>query len=198
MIAITRRLKFLWDSLTCWRPFTVRPRGPGDPTRDWTRDPDLEIVVDLDKGAICGVGTGDSFEQLSGLGPADSCQLVGMSEGHGRLFRKIEYFHDLKYFDLGLSMMCTPDNKLQWFFLLLGGDDEPRMEPFNGILRCNCAPVDLTRSTTEAPVIEGLGRPDGGRLEYHYGNVWVSVILDSGGKLSLVSVVRIEAPAEPA
>lgn len=56
--------RVFWD-------WSIRVYPPGNPTRDWPRDVDFQLVIDLDAGTFCGVRFGESVVPLRRLGPVE-------------------------------------------------------------------------------------------------------------------------------
>lgn len=78
--------RIFWD-------WSIRVYPPGNPTRDWPRDADFPLVVDLDAGKFCGVRFGESAVPLRSLGPVEYAP--GLTMGAYMYFsRGLEYLAD--------------------------------------------------------------------------------------------------------
>jgi hypothetical protein len=161
-----------------------------DPTREWSHDPTVPLLAELDRIELCGVGMGDEVDRLSFLGPSHS--------------------GDFDYPSAGLRL-DVDGGVLEGFLVALrrgaylGPVDHTEVRPFAGRLRIggrDHAPLELRgeqdfiaawgapywRDQDEDEVLLFFERPDS--------EVQVELSLDGVPSVALVSSVPLMADPE--
>src|SRR2546422_4959539 len=118
--------------------------GKSDPPRDWTRDPALVLLLDLDSHALCGARLGEPLERLRGLGPAED--------------RRAARRESFRYLSRGLEV-DSESGALHGFVLVFKDDLREGFQPFQGRLRFRGEPIQLSGSSTEKDLVERFGQP---------------------------------------
>jgi ribosomal protein S27AE len=103
------------------KDWTMKVHPPGNPTRDWRRDERLPLVVDCDRGALCGVPLGAPMAALVGLGPVEHAP--SLREG------------DHLYNSLGVEFFSR-DGLLDQIAVYGRESDDPEFAPFAGRIVC--------------------------------------------------------------
>jgi hypothetical protein len=111
-----------------------------DPTRDWLSDP-TKLVVDVERGTLCGVAVGSSFAALAALGPADDARQSarGVSQWGSR------------------GVWCTRDEDLLSDFTVSLVSDGGK--PFPGSILHGGRPLAISEQTTREQLLALLGEP---------------------------------------
>jgi hypothetical protein len=111
-----------------------------DPTRDWLSEPS-KLVVDVERGTLCGVAVGSSFAGLAALGPSDDARQSARGLSHWG----------------ACGIWCTRDEDLLSDFTVSlvwdGG------KPFPGVILHSGKPVAISKQTTREQLLGLLGEP---------------------------------------
>jgi hypothetical protein len=103
------------------KDWTMKVYSPGNPTRDWRRDNGLPLVVDCDRGTLCGVALGSPVSELAGLGPVE--YVPALREG------------DHLYNSMGVEFFSR-DGLLDHIAVYGRESDDPDFAPFAGRIVC--------------------------------------------------------------
>lgn len=142
-----------------------------NPTRDWAKDLPRELIVDLDKATLCGIGLGEPVDKLAFFGPCEDYNFGSMhvmcvdrdgieiTDGTDIDAGPV-YHHTLGYDSMGIAVFSNPERMLEFFSVTFIPDsDEPFTKPYSGIFQyggCNLKVADLSDA---AGVRKTLGEP---------------------------------------
>jgi hypothetical protein len=111
-----------------------------DPTRDWLSDPS-KLVVDLERGTLCGVAVGGSFAGLAALGPSDDARSSARGLSHWS----------------SCGIWCTrAEQRLSDFTVSFFSDGG---KPFPGAILHGGKPLAISNDTTRSDLPRLLGEP---------------------------------------
>jgi len=150
-----------------------------DVTRRWLANSIFPLVVDLDRGSLCGVQEDKPIEHLSALGRAEN--------------REMAHSGNLLYYSKGLWVYET-ERLLSSFEVFFNSKE---FSPFLGEIRYGGQAMLLHKDTTADQVKALLGTPDeesveDGETELCYSpndNVYFVVNFNEAGKLHSIDFV---------
>ncbi len=164
----------LWDRLF----------AKSDPTREWTAQPGLKVLLDLDKHTLCGIRLGDPVDRVSRLGTPDNL----------RPTKYEDYAYDTLGFDIGAR-----EGMVTGFTLLFDPEAagfEEDVRPFGGGVRWRGESCKLSSDTRAAQFIERFGEPywtdrddDEILLFYEFGEVEWQVEFGADERLVMMIIV---------
>ncbi len=139
--------------------------NPDDPTKTWVRDPNLEIVLDLDAGTFCGVAFGESVDRLSGLGRCEKFRnCIARWEADDDNEVEIEHSstdeirsRDLDYWSDGFSLSTTWNWRFQHLILL--NAQEGKSKRYRHGIKYKAASMNLSEESDTALIERGFGEP---------------------------------------
>jgi hypothetical protein len=121
----------LFDFLLDWR----------NPTRKWSADPSVPIVLDLDRHRLSDIGIGDRYERFAFL-------------GRGRWGGAT-----IAYPERGIHLWTDANGLVSGFSLFFGHPDEPREGQFSGTVRFQGDKLNLDCGRSEHEIQDRFGEP---------------------------------------
>jgi hypothetical protein len=136
-----------------------------NPTRKWMRNPDIDLILDLDTSTFSGIGLGDAYASVSFLGPCDEfTRMTGVCvDENGRRIGKPTKSYTLQYHSDGTNFGVDKKFSIESFaFYVLPDAESPQSKPYAGKLIWNrqevglmaIGDVDSFRSIFGSPEVE--------------------------------------------
>jgi hypothetical protein len=119
-------------------------RGREHPSELWQSEPGFEILLDLDRHALCRCRIGDPVEWLSGLGPPEDAAAL----------REKRYVYYSRGIEFGEEDAKVVDFAVFWVDYLRVG-----YQPFRGLVTYEGKTVPLDSTTTERTFIKVFSTP---------------------------------------
>jgi len=117
----------------------------GDPTKKWTRDPGLNLEIELRNASLCGVPLGSRPSGLSRLGPPRNPKST-----------RIGIY---SWEDLGVDAYFRNDILETYSIAINMEDPEPDMSPFRGAVLLDGKPLPVGAGSRREDVVGLLGEP---------------------------------------
>jgi hypothetical protein len=166
--------RLFWD-------WSIRVYPLGNPTRDWRREADFPLEVDLDQETFCGVRLGESAAPLRRLGPVEFAPGLRMGS--------------YMYFSQGLEYGCDGE-LLESYSVYEAASDDARFLPFSGRIRHGGELISLA-AIDPLKAVERFGEPFereaiGGVLCLYYQRAGMAFDLefDADGRFGTFSASR--------
>lgn len=123
--------------------------GKKNITRDWVRDPRLQLVFDFDRHTFCGERLDVPLERLQKLGPSINRRVPKNAY--------LYYFRD--GFEIGVEDGRFTECVLVFDWACFKGGANPGDEPFRGQCILHGRDLGFSAATSEQEVIAAFGEP---------------------------------------